>query len=173
MLKMNKLLNFFILMICSNSFAQDIESLRSLAQKDVIAQALNYVSGNGENANGAFFYYASPNETGRCIYRRSDISQDPQINEFNQLMNMFGAITGTNTKNTNSIIDLNQGNPEAIEFFSRRGHPLFPEMTNPPTYYITKVEGLGDFECSNCNLDRVQRAWALIYRQCKGTRKAF
>jgi hypothetical protein len=168
-----KLLTISLLTICSISTAQNIESLRSAAQKDVVAQALNYVSGNGENATGAFFYYAKDVGNGSCTYTRSDISQDQQVNQFNQAMNMFGALTGTNTTNTDSIIDLNKGNPGAIEFFSRRGHPLFPEMINPPTYYISKVEGLGTFECTKCNLERVQRAWALIYRQCQGDKKAF
>lgn len=151
---------------------QKFESLRAEARNDVVAQALNYVSGNGEDANGAWFYYAINKDADQCIYSRSDISQDPKINEFNAAMNMFGAIMGMNTT-TDPIIDLNKGDPRAIEFFSRHGHPMFPDMQNPPTYYITKVEGVGTFECTNCNGDRVQRAWALIYKQCKGNRKAF
>jgi hypothetical protein len=60
-----------------------------------------------------------------------------------------------------NVFDLNEGNPSAIGFFSQG------------STYITRVEGLPEFRCEGCNGERVQRAWALIYKECKGTRKAF
>ena len=119
---------------------QKFEPLRTEAHNDVVAQALNYVSGKGEDADDDWFYYPVKRNNGNCIFKSTQ-TFDPDI-------------------------DLNKGNPKAIEFFTRNtqwGQQL----------YISRVEGLPEFRCNGCNGDRVQRAWALIYKECKGTRKAF
>lgn len=152
---------------------QKIESARQEARNDVVAQALNYVSGYGEDAKGTYFYHPLKRDSGDCVLEKISVNRDSSFeNILNQTMNFMTLISGAGTNNSPTI-DLNQGDPRAIEFFTRRGHPMFPDMQNPPTYHITKVEGIGAFECTNCNSDRVQRAWALIYKECKGTRKAF
>jgi hypothetical protein len=117
---------------------QKIESLSAEARNDVVAQALNYVSGKGEDAKYDFYYPVERNN-GSCIFK-SDQTYRPDI-------------------------DLNKGNPKAIEFFTQ-GNAY-------GNAYISRVEGLPEFRCVACNGARVQRAWALIYKECKGTRKAF
>ncbi len=107
---------------------------RSRVNADVISQALNYVSGNGEDASGWAFWYPVNRQNGNCIFVATS---------------------------TDITIDLNKGNPNAIQFFTQGNT------------YITRVDGLPEFRCNGCNGDRVQRAWALIYKECKGTRKAF
>ncbi len=107
---------------------------RSRVNADVISQALNYVSGNGEDASGWAFWYPVNRQNGNCIFVATS---------------------------TGITIDLNKGNPNAIQFFTQGNT------------YITRVDGLNEFRCNGCNGDRVQRAWALIYKECKGTRKAF
>jgi hypothetical protein len=116
------------------------EPLRPKAQNDVVAQALNYVSGYGEDAKGETFYYPIDKNNGNCIFK--------------------------STSKYYPDIDLSKGNPSAIQFFTQDtqwGHQV----------YISRVEGLPEFRCNGCNGARVQRAWALIYKECKGTRKAF
>jgi len=116
------------------------ESIRVKAQNDVVAQALNYVSGYGEDAKGENFYYPIERNNGNCIFKSTEKGAD--------------------------IVDLNKGNPSAIQFSTQRG---FMNVT----VYISSIEGLRPFGCYECNGARVQRAWALIYKECKGTRKAF
>jgi hypothetical protein len=124
---------------------QNIETLRSAAKNDVVAQALNYVSGYGEDAKNSDSYYPLERNNGNCIFSRFD--------SWNKLT---------------VKLDLNKGNPDTLEFES-----MTMNSDIRLVWYITRVEGLGEFRCLNCNSSRVQRAWALIYRECKGTRKAF
>lgn len=119
---------------------KELEPVRTKAQNDVVAQALNYVSGYGEDAKGENFYYPVERNNGNCIFKSTEKGAD--------------------------IVDLNKGNPSAIQFSTQRG---FMNVT----VYISSIEGLRPFGCYECNGDRVQRAWALIYKQCKGNRKAF
>ena len=129
----------------STTTSQNIETLRSAAKNDVVAQALNYVSGYGEDAKGLDFYYPFDRNNGNCIFSRFD--------SWNKLT---------------VKLDLNKGNPDTIEIQS----PII-YLDVRLEGYMTKVEGLGTFGCQDCNPSRVRRAWALIYKECKGTRKAF
>jgi hypothetical protein len=129
----------------STTASQNIETLRSAAKNDVVAQALNYVSGYGEDAKNSDSYYPLERNNGNCIFSRFD--------SWNKLT---------------VKLDLNKGNPDTLEFES-----MTMNSDIRLVWYITRVEGLGEFRCLNCNSSRVQRAWALIYKECKGTRKAF
>ena len=113
--------------------------LRAKARNDVVAQALNYVDGGGENIDGRIVWLPTHRSNGDCIFK--------QIGGYGE-----------------SVIDLNRGNPNAIEF-----------VTDGDSYF-SKVDGLPTLYCkldTNCIGTRVRRAWALIYKECKGTRKAF
>jgi hypothetical protein len=123
------------------------DALINRANNDVTAQALNYVSGFGENQPShalAFWVSTSALKSSQpsCTYM------------------MTGTPLGDFFKS--KFVDLNRGNPDAVEFF-----------TTSTNTYITRVDGLPEFRCRNCNGARVQRAWALIYKECQGTRKAF
>jgi TonB family protein len=113
---------------------------------DVVAQALNYVSGfvlDDIGKRTRSFFISNNAETNRpCTYK---LVVDPT----------------SDFKISKVQIDLNKGNPNAIEFSSQGN------------VYISRVEGLPEFRCIGCYSARVQRAWALIYKECKGTRKAF
>ncbi len=169
-----------------------IETLIAKASSDVVAQALNYVSGFGEvpilknNSTEFPFYVSNSSTTGLpCTYEKigvfnpkggidptSVLRGDGSVSEFMKLgrpKSKPGEIVSEGT------IDLNRGNPAAIRFYIKRG------FSNEELYF-SEVEGLGTFYCFNhqsffggnfCQGARVQRAWALIYKECKGTRKAF
>jgi hypothetical protein len=117
---------------------------------DVVAQALSYVSGlvlNDIDKSTRSFFISNNAETNRpCTY---ELVVDPT----------------SDYKAPRVQIDLNKGNPSAIQFFT--------QDTTLGQVYISRVEGLPEFKCNGCNGARVQRAWALIYKECKGTRKAF
>ncbi len=88
-------------------------------------------------------------------------SEDASGADFWYPMNRQNGQCQFRRRSDNADIDLNKGIPNAIQFFTQGNT------------YITRVEGLPEFRCNGCNGDRVQRAWALIYKECKGTRKAF
>ena len=122
------------------------DTIISEFNNDVVAQALNYVSGfviGDVDKTTSILYISTKSKTNLpCTYVRFENFVDSFIKKRDE-------------------IDLNKGNPKAIEFFTQGNT------------YITRVDGLPEFRCNGCNGDRVQRAWALIYKECKGTRKAF
>jgi uncharacterized protein len=100
---------------------------------DVVAQALSYVSGfvlDDIDKSTRRFFISNNAETNRpCTY---ELVVDPT----------------SNYKEPRVQIDLNKGNPSAIQFFTQGD------------VYISRVEGLPEFRCNGCNGARVQRAWA-------------
>lgn len=126
------------------------ENFRNSAKKDVVAQALNYISGYGEIAKGKSFYYPVNDRSSTCVYREYSSKKD---------------------------LDLNKGNPDAIEVYPGLGpvNPILGEMLNIAAIpvVVSRVDGLGRFTCADCHIERIERAWQLIYSRCSGTRKAF
>jgi len=159
---MKKLLMMFLITISSTTNGQpkiqtNLDEARYAAHKDVVAQALNYITGYKDEPTGNTFYFPKERRNGNCIFEK--------------------------TNDARNIVDFNKGNPDTIEInIVNSGGDGF----HTPYYdsIVSKVEGLGTFQCGPnnskpfnipdvCNIQRVRRAWALIYRECKGTRKAF
>jgi hypothetical protein len=128
----------------TSSTSPNVASLRSAAKNDLVAQAFNYVSGFGEDPKDWGFDPLERNN-GNCILKMR-------------------------TNVVDLIVDLNKGNPDTIRIDS-----IFTDYDGRVLWYRTRVEGLAETVCSQykCIFSRVQSAWALIYRECKGTRKAF
>ena len=149
---------------------ESVNAKRLLAQNDIISQALNYINGFAENSSSSIFYAPINNTKGVCTY---DLIQSSLTDALASEMvsQVYSSILGVGINSQNNRIFLNNGDPNSIQILEKRGI----SFSQPYLNYISKVEGLGQFECSStqCNPDRLYRAWKAIYSKCNGTKKAF
>ena len=149
---------------------ESVNAKRLLAQNDIISQALNYINGFAENSSSSIFYAPINNTKGVCTYDLIQSSlTDALVSEM--ASQAYSSILGVGINSQNNRILLNNGDPNSIQILEKRGI----SFSQPYLNYISKVEGLGQFECSStqCNPDRLYRAWKAIYSKCNGTKKAF
>jgi len=156
---------------------------REQAKNDVVAQALNYASGMPEDASGANFWYPVDNSSGNCLYSVS--ADNSAMGQFSQSVTagiasmapILGAV-GVQVPNTTSNFDFTKVDFSTIAFYKLNG--TTPRTRNsqetPYLRYQSKIDGMPDlFECdsNSCSIERLQRAWSLIAKTCKGVNKPF
>ena len=156
---------------------------RDLAKNDVIAQALNYSVGVPEDAQGPNYFYPIDTTGGKCVYGIT--SDDSQMGQFSQsmqgaiesMMPLLGA-TGVQLPNTSTTFDLSKVDFSTTAYYKKNGVSPKSKYSAGTPYlkYQVKVDGLPDlFECDSnvCNIERLQRAWNLIAKNCIGIKKPF
>ncbi len=162
---------------------ENIAKKRTLAQKNIVSQALNYASGTKEDSSGYQFFYPIDITSGKCIYGLAlDKSKTPaEVSMLNALTAMYTGSAG-NKNEEDQIIDLNKGDISRVAFYKLNGnypnYKIGNQWFTGDAYlkYQSRVEGLPDwFQCdsSSCSIDRLRRAWGVIASQCRGAKKAF
>ena len=158
-----------------------LSKFRELAKNDVIAQVMNYSSGESEDASGISFFYPVDNDNGKCIYKLAidkstylGAMSAEMIEGFSQLNNLPGMKGAFPTVDLKGNIDLGKVDLNNFTFYKINSQNK--KTREPILAYQTKVEGLPDyFNCDSkqCNIERLKRGWNLVKEKCKGTQKAF
>lgn len=162
---------------------QLVQRNRNLASNDPVARALNYASGVPEDASGPLFFFPLDTSNGRCLYQaqadNSGVGQFAQtmMGAFASMAPILGA-AGVQMPDTSTKIDLTKADFTSISFYRVNGTTQSTRNTNGTAYlkYQSRIKGLPDlFECdsNSCSIERLQRAWRLIERTCKGTKSSF